>query len=153
MAGRPRKVRSIQSYINNSDAHSGLSMLKAGTPPKVGVTHYLWYNLQTQSNQGPLDFVNSSRILQDITMAKIWKLKTIFYSMPKTGIFIVSTNEISSAGVIPSTFNGNFNSNYVLFLPYDKDITDNHKLYKIYILYNILQRIYLTYNDRKNEYK
>ena len=48
MAGRPRIVRSIQSYINRSDAKSGLSMLKAGSPPKVGVTRYYWHNLATQ---------------------------------------------------------------------------------------------------------
>jgi hypothetical protein len=57
MAGRSHKVRSIQSYINHADTHSGLGPLKAGTPNKVGVTHYLWHNLQTQSNPGPLDKV------------------------------------------------------------------------------------------------
>jgi hypothetical protein len=50
MAGRSRKVRLIQSYINHSDTHSGIGTLKQGTPPKTGVTHYLWYNLQTQAN-------------------------------------------------------------------------------------------------------
>ena len=59
MAGRPRRVRSIQSYINHSDTHSGLGPMKAGSGPKIGVTHYLWYNLQTQTAQGPLDFVNN----------------------------------------------------------------------------------------------
>jgi hypothetical protein len=49
MAGRPRKVRCIQSYINNSDAHSGIGPMKQGTPTKIGVTHYYWYNLQTQA--------------------------------------------------------------------------------------------------------
>lgn len=57
MAGRPHKIRSIKSYITNVDTHSGLSMLKAGTPNKIGMTHYLWYNVQTQSNPGPLDYV------------------------------------------------------------------------------------------------
>ena len=63
MAGRPRRVRSIQSYINHSDTHSGLGPMKAGSGPKIGVTHYLWYNLQTQTAQGPLDFVNIRRII------------------------------------------------------------------------------------------
>ena len=58
MSGRPRIVRSIQSYVNHTDSRSGLSMLKAGTPNKVGVTHYLWHNLQTQSNPGPKNFIN-----------------------------------------------------------------------------------------------
>jgi hypothetical protein len=47
MAGRSRNVRLIQSYINNSDAHSGIGPNKQGTPPSIGVTHYYWYNLQT----------------------------------------------------------------------------------------------------------
>ena len=59
MAGRPRKVRSIQSYIINSDTHSGLGPLKAGTGQSVGITNYLWYNIQLRANKGPLDFVNS----------------------------------------------------------------------------------------------
>ena len=67
MSGRPRIVRSIQSYVNHSDTHSGLGPLKAGTPNKVGVTHYLWYNLQTQANQGPLDFVNSQAYYKTLT--------------------------------------------------------------------------------------
>ncbi len=57
MAGRSHRVRSIQSYINSADTHSGLGPLKAGTPNKVGVTHYLWHNLQTQANPGPLDYI------------------------------------------------------------------------------------------------
>jgi hypothetical protein len=50
MAGRPRIVRSIQSYINKVDTHSGIGPMKQGTPNKIGVTHYYWYNLQTQAN-------------------------------------------------------------------------------------------------------
>jgi hypothetical protein len=49
MAGRSRNVRLIQSYINNSDAHSGIGPNKQGTPPSIGVTHYLWHNLQTDA--------------------------------------------------------------------------------------------------------
>ena len=61
MSGRPRRVRSIQSYIARSDANSGLGPLKAGTGNRVGITHYLWYNIQSQSNKGPLDFVNNQQ--------------------------------------------------------------------------------------------
>ena len=50
MAGRSRNVRLIKSYINNADTHSGIGTLKQGTPTKVGVTRYLWYNLQTEAN-------------------------------------------------------------------------------------------------------
>ena len=50
MAGRQRNVRRIQSYINNSDTHSGIGPIKQGTPPKTGVTRYYWHNLQTQAN-------------------------------------------------------------------------------------------------------
>jgi hypothetical protein len=47
MAGRPRIVRNIQSYINHADANAGLGPLKAGFGPSVGVTHNYWYNYQS----------------------------------------------------------------------------------------------------------
>jgi len=109
MAGRPRKIRSIQSYINHSDAHSGLSMLKAGTPPKVGVTHYLWYNLQTQANQGPLDFVNSQAYYKTLT----WQYgnnRPAFTSNPRQAYTSFPASRYPK-GQRPATFNGNFNSN------------------------------------------
>ena len=53
MAGRSRKVRNIQSYINNIDAHTFSGPMKSGTPPKIGVTHNFWYNYQTQCNNNP----------------------------------------------------------------------------------------------------
>jgi hypothetical protein len=59
MAGRPRIVRSIQSYINHTDTHSGIGVMKAGTAPKVGVSRNFWYNYQSQCNQGPNDFINT----------------------------------------------------------------------------------------------
>lgn len=110
MAGRPRKVRSIQSYINSSDAHSGLSMLKAGTPPKVGVTHYLWYNLQTQSNQGPMDFVNSPEYYKTLQWQRYGNLRPSFTPCPKQAYLSFPPSRYPP-GVIPATFNGNFNSN------------------------------------------
>lgn len=110
MAGRPRKVRSIQSYINNSDAHSGLSMLKAGTPPKVGVTHYLWHNLQTQSNQGPLDFVNTQAYYKTLNWQLLGNNRPSFTSNPRQAYTSFPASRYP-AGVRPSTFNGNFNSN------------------------------------------
>lgn len=53
MAGRPRKIRSIQSYINNIDAHTFSGPMKSGTPPSIGVTHNFWYNYSTQCNNKP----------------------------------------------------------------------------------------------------
>ena len=53
MAGRPHRIRSIKSYINNIDAHTFSGPMKSGTSPSVGVTHYYWYNYATQCNQNP----------------------------------------------------------------------------------------------------
>ena len=38
MAGRPRRIRSIQSYINNIDNNTFSGPMKMGTAPSVGVT-------------------------------------------------------------------------------------------------------------------
>lgn len=51
MAGRPHRIRSIQSYINNIDNNTASGPMKIGLPPRVGVTHNFWYNYQTQCNQ------------------------------------------------------------------------------------------------------
>ena len=53
MAGRPRRIRSIQSYINNIDAHTFSGPMKMGTGPRIGVTRNYWHNYQTQCNQNP----------------------------------------------------------------------------------------------------
>jgi hypothetical protein len=53
MAGRPHKIRSIKSYINNIDAHTFSGPMKSGTSPSVGVTRYYWYNYATKCNQNP----------------------------------------------------------------------------------------------------
>ncbi len=50
MAGRPRKIRCIQSYINNIDNHTFSGPMKMGTGPSVGVTRNFWYNYLTQCN-------------------------------------------------------------------------------------------------------
>ena len=83
MAGRPRIVRSIQSYINRSDAKSGLSMLKSGTPPKVGVTRYYWHNLATQANPGPLSFVNNPLYYQTLQWQRYGNLRPSFRPSPR----------------------------------------------------------------------
>jgi len=53
MAGRPKKIRSIKSYINNIDNHTFSGPMKSGTAPSIGVTHYYWYNYATQCNTNP----------------------------------------------------------------------------------------------------
>ena len=50
MAGRPRIVRSIKSYVNFVDNHTASGPMKMGTAPSVGITHYYWHNLQTYAN-------------------------------------------------------------------------------------------------------
>jgi hypothetical protein len=110
MAGRPRKVRSIQSYINHSDSQSGLSMLKAGTAPCVGVTHYLWYNYQTQCSKGPLDYVNTQAYYNTLNWQKYGNLRPSFTSNPRQAYTSFPASRYPS-GVKPVTFNGNRNSN------------------------------------------
>ena len=51
MAGRPRIVRSIQSYVNHIDANTFSGPMKMGTSPSIGVTRNFWYNYQSQCNQ------------------------------------------------------------------------------------------------------
>jgi hypothetical protein len=47
MAGRPYKVRCIQSYINKTDNNTFSGPMKIGTPPRIGVTRNFWNNYQT----------------------------------------------------------------------------------------------------------
>jgi hypothetical protein len=53
MAGRPKRVRSIQSYINNIDNNTFSGPMKSGTAPSIGVTRNYWYNYVTQCNTNP----------------------------------------------------------------------------------------------------
>ena len=53
MAGRPRKIRSIQSYINHIDNNTFSGPMKSGTAPSIGVTRNYWYNYSTQCNTNP----------------------------------------------------------------------------------------------------
>jgi hypothetical protein len=110
MAGRPRKVRSIQSYINHSDSQSGLSMLKAGTPPRVGVTRNFWWNLQTQSSQGPLDFVNTQAYYKTLQWQRYGNLRPSFTTCPRQAYTSFPPSRYSN-GVTPAVFNYNYSSN------------------------------------------
>ena len=51
MAGRPKIVRSIKSYINHIDNNSESGPMKIGTAPSVGVTRNYWHNYQYNVNQ------------------------------------------------------------------------------------------------------
>ncbi len=53
MAGRPKKIRSIKSYINNIDAHTFSGPMKSGTAPSIGVTRNYWHNYSRQCNTNP----------------------------------------------------------------------------------------------------
>jgi len=50
MAGRPKRIRSIQSYINNIDNHTFSGPMKMGTAPSVGVVRTYWYNYSARCN-------------------------------------------------------------------------------------------------------
>jgi hypothetical protein len=53
MAGRPRIIRSIQSYVNKIDNNTFSGPMKMGTPPSIGKTRNFWHNYLTQCNQNP----------------------------------------------------------------------------------------------------
>lgn len=53
MAGRPRIVRSIQSYINKIDNSTFSGPMKMGTPPSIGVTRNFWHNYLIDCNHNP----------------------------------------------------------------------------------------------------
>jgi len=51
MAGRPRIVRSKQSYVNHIDNNTASGPMKMGTSPSIGVTKNFWNNYDTRVNQ------------------------------------------------------------------------------------------------------
>ena len=53
MAGRSKKVRNIQSYINNIDNNTFSGPMKMGTAPSIGVTRNYRHNYNTQCNTNP----------------------------------------------------------------------------------------------------
>jgi hypothetical protein len=53
MAGRSRKMRCIQSYINHIDNNTFSGPMKMGTGPSIGVTRNYWNNYNTQCNTNP----------------------------------------------------------------------------------------------------
>jgi hypothetical protein len=83
MAGRPRKIRNIQSYINHSDSKSGLGMLKEGFPPKIGVTHYYWNTLSRESSPGPKSFINNPLYYNSLQWQTYGNLRPPFRPSPR----------------------------------------------------------------------
>jgi hypothetical protein len=53
MAGRSRKVRLIQSYVNHIDNNTASGPMKMGTPPSVGKIKYYWHTYLMNCNQNP----------------------------------------------------------------------------------------------------
>ena len=53
MAGRPKIVRSIKSYVNHIDNNTFSGPMKMGTSPSIGVTRNYWYNYLSRCNQDP----------------------------------------------------------------------------------------------------
>jgi hypothetical protein len=53
MAGRSKKMRNIQSYINHIDNNTFSGPMKSGTAPSIGVTRNYWYNYLVRCNQDP----------------------------------------------------------------------------------------------------
>ena len=51
MAGRPRIIRNIQSYVNHIDNNTWSGPMKMGTSPSVGVVKNYWHNYQSYCNQ------------------------------------------------------------------------------------------------------
>jgi hypothetical protein len=53
MAGRSRRMRNIQSYVNHIDNNTFSGPMKMGTAPSIGVTRNFWHNYVTYCNTDP----------------------------------------------------------------------------------------------------
>lgn len=53
MAGRSKKVRNIQSYVNHIDNNTFSGPMKSGTAPSIGKTRNYWHNYLVRCNQDP----------------------------------------------------------------------------------------------------
>lgn len=51
MAGRPRIIRNIQSYVNHIDNNTASGPMKMGTAPDIGVSRNFWHNYQVNCPQ------------------------------------------------------------------------------------------------------
>ncbi len=123
MAGRPKIVRNIKSYINYVDNHSDSGPMKMGTAPSVGITHYYWHNLQSYANQ------------------TAGKPKKSYKNMVFLGINPAQTPV--SAGFTPSC---NYNYSYIPNRPYPNFVADYNVKY-----HNHYYRPYLPNEIENNE--
>jgi hypothetical protein len=53
MAGRSKKIRLRQSYVNHIDNNTFSGPMKSGTAPSIGVIKYYWYNYNANCNTNP----------------------------------------------------------------------------------------------------
>ena len=53
MAGRSKKIRNINSYVNNIDNNNFSGPMKSGTTRFIGTTRNFWHNYETRGNQNP----------------------------------------------------------------------------------------------------
>lgn len=53
MSGKPRRIRSIQSYVNHIDNNTFSGPMKMGTAPSIGVTRNYWNNYLRNCNTNP----------------------------------------------------------------------------------------------------
>jgi hypothetical protein len=125
MAGRPRIVRNIKSYVNYIDNHTESGPMKMGTAPSVGITRNYWHNLQCYANQ------------------TAGKPKKSYKNMVFLGINSAQTPV--SAGFTPST---NYNYSYVPNRVLPNFIEDYNKKY-----HNHYYRPYLPNQFDSNENK
>ena len=105
MAGRPRRVRNIQSYINNIDNNTFSGPMKTGTSPSIGVTRNYWYNYQTQCNQDP-------------------------NAVKKSYANMVFLNINSAQTPVPSGFRPTTNNNYTYIPPGNLNYYDAQQKYR-----------------------
>ncbi len=112
MAGRPHKIRSIKSYINNIDAHTFAGPMKSGTAPSIGVTRNYWHSYITRCNTNPN------------------QIKKSYNNMVFLNINPAQTPV--SAGFRPTTnYNYSYNS-YPNVTYYDANVKYNNHFYRPY---------------------
>ena len=114
MAGRSRKVRCIQSYVNHIDNNTFSGPMKMGLPPSVGVTRNHWYNYETRCNK------------------KANAVKKSYANM-------VFLNINSAQNAVPAGFRPTTNYNYSYNAPpgvsfYDANVKYDNHYYRPYII-------------------
>jgi hypothetical protein len=124
MAGRPRRIRSIQSYINNIDNNTFSGPMKSGTAPSIGVTRNYWYNYSTQCNTNPNQIKKSyaNMVFLNINSAQT----------PVSAGFRPTTNYNYSYNAPPGVgfYDANVKYDNHYYRPYNYPIDQNNRLTK-----------------------